>query len=37
VAQLRREHPPAKLLPVLYGCHGLIDVVTIQQALEAVG
>jgi hypothetical protein len=35
VAELRRKHPPAKVLPVLYGCAGLVDVVTIRQALEA--
>jgi hypothetical protein len=35
VAKLRREHPPAKFLPVLYGCKGLVDVVTIRQALGA--
>jgi hypothetical protein len=33
VAELRRQHPPEKLLPVLYGCSGLVDVVTINQAL----
>lgn len=35
VAALRREHPPEKLLPVLFGCRGLVDVVTIDQALGA--
>jgi len=33
VADLRRRYPPAKVLPVLYGCAGLVDVVTIRQAL----
>jgi hypothetical protein len=33
VAQLRRRHPPEKVLPALYGCRGLVDVVTIDQAL----
>jgi hypothetical protein len=33
VADLRRKHSPAKLLPVLYGCHGLVDCLTIEQAL----
>jgi hypothetical protein len=33
VADLRRRHAPEKVLPVLYGCHGLVDVVTIDQAL----
>jgi hypothetical protein len=33
VAELRRNYPPEKLLPVLYGCSGLVDVVTIDSAL----
>ncbi len=33
VADLRRKHRPEKLLPVLYGCHGLVDCLTIEQAL----
>ena len=35
VAELRRTQPPAKVLPVLYGCSGMVDVVTIRQALRA--
>jgi hypothetical protein len=35
VARLRRQHPPDKLLPILYGCRGLVDIVTIDQALTA--
>ncbi len=34
VAELRRAHPPAKVLPVLYGCRGLVDVVTVNQNLR---
>jgi hypothetical protein len=34
VAELRRKHPPEKVLPALYGCKGLVDVVTVHQALE---
>jgi hypothetical protein len=34
VAELRRQHPPEKLLPVLYGCSGLVDVTTIDAALS---
>ncbi|HEX7251917.1 MAG TPA: hypothetical protein VF376_03475, partial [Thermoanaerobaculia bacterium] len=34
VAELRRKHPSEKVLPALYGCRGLVDVVTIQQALS---
>ena len=33
VAQLRRRYPPEKVLPALYGCAGLVDVVTVRQAL----
>jgi hypothetical protein len=33
VAELRRRHPPQRLLPVLYGCSGLVDVTTIAAAL----
>ena len=33
VAELRRKHPPEKVLPALYGCSGLVDVVTVNQAL----
>ncbi|MGA8892516.1 MAG: hypothetical protein WB493_13175 [Anaeromyxobacteraceae bacterium] len=34
VAALRRTHPAAKVIPALYGVHGLVDVVTIDRALE---
>jgi hypothetical protein len=34
VAELRRRHPPEKLLPVLYGCAGLVDCTTIESALK---
>jgi hypothetical protein len=33
VAALRRAHPPGKVIPALYGVHGLVDVVTIDRAL----
>jgi len=33
VAELRRRHPPQKVLPALYFCRGLVDVVTIDQVL----
>lgn len=35
VARLRRRYPAGKFLPVLYGCRGLVDVVTIERALES--
>ena len=31
VAQLRRERPPAEILPALYGVRGLVDALTIQR------
>jgi len=34
VAELRREHPPEVILPALYGCRGLVDVVTIRDVLK---
>jgi hypothetical protein len=33
VADLRRRHPPAKVLPAIYGCAGLVDIVTLPAAL----
>ena len=33
VAALRRAHPPQRVLPALYGCEGLVDVVTIGRAV----
>jgi hypothetical protein len=35
VAALRKAHPPARVLPALYGCNGLVDVVTIAEALPS--
>jgi hypothetical protein len=34
VADLRRRYPAAKLLPVLYGCSGLVDVTTVEAVLK---
>ncbi len=34
VAELRRQHPPERVLPALYGCSGLVDVTTVSAALE---
>ncbi|HET7291856.1 MAG TPA: hypothetical protein VFM88_05480 [Vicinamibacteria bacterium] len=33
VAELRRRYAPAEVLPALYGCRGLVDVVTIGGAI----
>ncbi len=35
VARFRRHHAPEHVLPVLYGCHGLVDIVTIEKVLAA--
>jgi len=34
VAQLRRLHPPDRILPAIYGCSGLADIVTIDGILK---
>jgi hypothetical protein len=34
VAQLRRLHPADEILPAIYGCSGLVDVVTIDDVLK---
>ena len=34
VAELRRKHPAAEILPALYGCKGLVDIVTIDRVLS---
>jgi hypothetical protein len=34
VAQLRRLHPADEILPAIYGCSGLVDVVTIGEVLK---
>ncbi|MCL4402389.1 MAG: hypothetical protein M1436_06985 [Acidobacteria bacterium] len=36
VARLRRQYGPETLLPVLYGCSGLVDISTIERVLLAV-
>jgi hypothetical protein len=34
VAQLRRLHPADVILPAIYGCSGLVDIVTIDEVLK---
>ena len=34
VAELRRKHPASEVLPALYGCRGLVDIETVESALE---
>jgi len=33
VAEMRRSHPPQRVLPALYGCSGLVDIESIRQVL----
>ena len=35
VAELRRTYPPARVLPAIYGCNGLVDIQTIDQILQS--
>jgi hypothetical protein len=35
VRRIRREHPPERALPALYGCAGLVDVTTIEDVIHA--
>src|ERR1039457_5593468 len=35
VAQLRRTYPADRILPAIYGCSGLADIVTIDEMLES--
>ncbi len=37
VAEMRRRFSDAQVLPVLYGCFGLVDIITIDKALESQG
>jgi hypothetical protein len=34
VARLRRQYPASVVLPAIYGCRGLVDIVTVQELLE---
>jgi len=33
VAELRRKHPADRVLPAIYGCKGLVDILTVDQIL----
>lgn len=35
VAQLRRDYPADRVLPAIYGCNGLVDIVTVDAVLKA--
>jgi hypothetical protein len=34
VAALRKKYPAAQVLPALYGCNGMVDIETVEDALE---
>jgi hypothetical protein len=34
VAALRRSYPAERVLPAIYGCHGLVDIHTVDQVLK---
>ncbi|MFN7988731.1 MAG: hypothetical protein U0529_14755 [Thermoanaerobaculia bacterium] len=34
VAALRKAHPAAKVLPALFGCRGVVDLTTVEEAIE---
>ena len=34
VAELRRTYPADRILPAIYGCSGLVDIVTIDEILK---
>ena len=34
VAQLRRTHPPDRILRAIYGCEGLVDILTLDEVLK---
>jgi hypothetical protein len=35
VAQLRRKHPAGEILPAIYGCYGLVDCESLDEALKS--
>jgi len=35
VAKLRRAYPPDRVLPAIYGCHGLVDIQTVDDVLKS--
>jgi hypothetical protein len=34
VAELWRHHKAEKILPALYGCNGLVDIESVESAIE---
>lgn len=37
VAALRRKFPPERVLPAIYGCDGMVDIITIDEVLSGKG
>ena len=35
VAELRRTYPADRVLPAIYGCNGLVDIETVEQAVKS--
>ena len=35
VAALRRKFPPQRVLPAIYGCDGMVDIITVDEVLSA--
>jgi hypothetical protein len=35
VAALRRQYPAERVLPAIYGCYGMVDIVTVDEVLRA--
>jgi hypothetical protein len=33
VAELRKKYPPERVLPALYGCRGLVDIMTVESVI----
>ena len=33
VAELRRKYPPERVLPAIYGCRGLVDLMTVESVI----
>jgi len=34
VAELRRTYPAEKVLPAIFGCHGMVDILTVEKMLK---
>ncbi|HVO80900.1 MAG TPA: hypothetical protein VMT28_09220 [Terriglobales bacterium] len=35
IAELRRNYPASRILPAVYGCHGLVDIRTLDEVLQS--